>query len=57
MTYKIEFTIVLFFINSCSDCNAWFKKDSEELTKRFEKTYEFCYRDINKFILLLRKGI
>ena len=25
--------------------------------KRFENTYEFCDRDINKFILLLRKGV
>ena len=40
----------------CSDCNAWFKKDSEELTKRFRNTYEFCNKDIHKFILLLRKG-
>ena len=30
---------------------------SEEVTKRFRNTYEFCGEDINKFILLLRKGI
>ena len=41
----------------CSDCNAWFKKDKEELIKRFNNTYEFCDKDINKFILLLRKGV
>ena len=26
------------------------------LTKKFPNTYKFCYDDINKFILLLRKG-
>ena len=41
----------------CSHCIAWFKKHSKELTKRFRNTYEFCNKDINKFILLLRKGI
>ena len=41
----------------CFDCNAWFKRDSKELIKRFENTYEFCNKDINKFILLLRKGV
>ena len=41
----------------CSHCNAWFKKDSEELMKKFANTYEFCNEDINKFILLLRKGV
>ena len=38
-----------------SHCSAWFKEESKELTKRFRNTYEFC--DINKLILLLRKGI
>ena len=41
----------------CSDCNAWFKRDSIELIKRFANTYEFCNKDINKFTLLLRKGV
>ena len=41
----------------CFDCNAWFKRDSKELIKRFSNTYEFCNKDINKFILLLRKGV
>ena len=38
-------------------CNAWFKKDSKELIKRFANTYEFWNKNINKFILLLRKGV
>ena len=34
------------------------KKDfSKNLFKRFAITYEFCNRDINKLILLLRKGV
>ena len=41
----------------CSDCNAWFKRDSKELIKRFANTYEFSNTDIDKFILLLRKGV
>ena len=44
----------------CIDCNAWFKRDSKELIKRFAKfanTYEFCNKDINNFILLLKKRV
>ena len=34
------------------------KKDfNKDLIKRFPSTYEFCNKDINKFILLLIKGI
>ena len=34
------------------------KKDfNKDLINRFASTYEFCNEDINKFILLLRKGI
>ena len=31
-------------------------KIDEELTKRFKNTFKFSSNDINKFILLLRKG-
>ena len=41
----------------CSNCNAWFKKDTEELIKRFANTAGLCNKDLNKFILLLRKGV
>ena len=30
---------------------------NKELSKRFRNTYEFCYGDINKFVLLLRNGV
>ena len=33
------------------------KKFNKELIKRFKSTYEFCNKDLNKFILLLRKGV
>ena len=33
------------------------KKINKELIKRFTSTYSFCNNDLNKFILLLRKGI
>ena len=32
------------------------KKSDKELIKRFASTYSFCNNDVNKFILLLRKG-
>ena len=42
----------------CFECRKNCEKDySKELIKRFANTYEFCNRDINKFILLLRKGV
>ena len=46
-----------YLLLECFDFNAWFKKDSKELIKRFANTYEFRNKDINKFILLLRKGV
>ena len=33
------------------------KEFNKELIKRFANMYEFCNKDINKFILLLRKGV
>ena len=33
------------------------KKFNKELIKRFASTYEFFNKDLNKFILLLRKGV
>ena len=42
----------------CFDCKKNYKKDfNSELIKRFANVYEFCNRNINKFILLLRKGV
>ena len=41
----------------CFECKKNYKKDfNKELIKRFANIYEFCNEDINKSILLLRKG-
>ena len=42
----------------CFECKKSYEKDfTQELIKRFANIYEFCNGDINKFILLLRKGV
>ena len=42
----------------CFSCNMNYEKDfNKELIKRFANTYNFCNGDLNKFILLLRKGV
>ena len=39
-------------------CKKNYEKDfNKEFIKRFANIYEFCNKDINKFILLLRKGV
>ena len=45
-------------ILKCFNCEQYYqKKFNKELIKRFKSTYEFCNKDLNKFILLLRKGV
>ena len=40
------------------NCETYYrKKFNKELIKRFARTYQFCNKDFNKFILLLRKGV
>ena len=39
--------------NRCEEC----KKLIEGLIKKFPSIYQFCKGDLNKFILLLEKGI
>ena len=44
--------------NKCSNCKQLYKKKfNKELIKRLASTYSFCDNDLNKFILLLRKGV
>ena len=38
-------------------CNSKSYKSIDALKERFPNTYEFCNGDLNKFILLLRKGV
>ena len=45
-------------ILKCFNCKTYYEKDfNKELIKRFANTYKFCNGDLNKFILLLRKGV
>ena len=45
-------------ILKCFNCEQFYKKKfNKELIKRLASTYEFCNKDLNKFILLLRKGV
>ena len=45
-------------IISCFECKKNYQKGfNKDLTNRSANTYEFCNKDINRFILLLRKGI
>ena len=40
------------------NCKTYYEKDfNKELIKRFANTHEFCNGNLNKFILLLRKGV
>ena len=42
----------------CYSCKKNYEKDfNKELIERFANIYEFCNGDLNKFILLLRKGV
>ena len=44
-------------IYKCKRCNDKLYKSVYDLTERFPNTYQFCNKDLNKFILLLRKGV
>ena len=42
----------------CIDCEKEYEKEiNKELVERFANTYKFFNNDINKFIMLLRKGV
>ena len=45
-------------IFKCFICEQYYKKKfNKDLIKSFASTYEFCNKDLNKFILLLRKRV
>ena len=57
MTTKDDQQSCTQLIFRCFECKKNYEKDfNKELNKRFANIYEFCNGDINKFILLLRKG-
>ena len=42
----------------CFNCKTYYEKDfNKELIKKFKNNYSFCNNGINKFVLLLRKGV
>ena len=42
----------------CFNCKKNYEKETnKELIKRFASTYKFCNNDLNKFAMLLRKGV
>ena len=41
----------------CFNCYYYEKKFNKDLIKKFKNTYSFCDNDLNKFVLLLGKGI
>ena len=42
----------------CFNCDSYDKKKfNKDLIKKFKNTYSFCNNDLNKFVLLLRKGV
>ena len=42
----------------CFDCKKEYKKKfNKVLLERFSNTYEFCGNDMDKFFILLRKGV
>ena len=42
---------------NCKECREKQLKQINGLIKKFLNTYKFCNNDINKFILLLKKGV
>ena len=41
----------------CKKCNKKWLKPVNKLIKKFSSIYQFCNGDLNKFVLLLRKGV
>ena len=45
-------------IFKCIDCEKEYEKEfNKELVERFANTYKFCDHNLNKFLILLRKGV
>ena len=41
----------------CKECKGTCTKSINELIEKFPRMYQFCNGDLNKFVLLLRKGV
>ena len=44
-------------IYKCKECKEEWKRPINQLKKKFPSIYHFCDSDLNKFVLLLRKGV
>ena len=44
-------------IYRCKDCKNEWKRLIQGLIRKFPSIYQFCNGDLNKFILLVRKGL
>ena len=44
-------------IYKCKKCKEEWKKLINQLIKNFSSVYQFCNGDLNKFVLILRKGV
>ena len=54
----IEFRYNRFRLNQkCKECGNICHKSINGLIKKFPRIYKFCNGDLNKFVLLLRKGV
>ena len=52
---RVKGNLIIYKCSSCNKCSS--KKLNEELKKKFKNNFKFSNNDINKFILLLRKGV
>ena len=43
--------------NKCEQCDELYSKPISVLSKKFPNTYRFCNKNLDKFLLLLRKGV
>ena len=56
LEYKcVKDNLIIYKCLSCNKC--YLKKLNEWLKKKFKNTFKFYDKDINKFVLLLRKGV
>ena len=44
-------------IYKCKECKEEWKRPTNQLKETFSSIYQFCDGDLNKFVLLLRKGV
>ena len=41
----------------CKECHGTSNKSINDLIERFPRMYKFCNGNLNKFVMLLRKGV